>query len=88
MLDRYDGSNVARTELLFFLAGITVGVIAALLIAPYTGEETRELIRRRVDEGRDRATDMIERGRDFVERGRGSIGETIGYGKRTVQEKI
>jgi len=77
-----------QNELAFFVAGITVGVIAALLIAPHTGEETRQLIRQRVDEGRDRASEMLDRGKGLVERGRDSIGETIGYGRKTLQEKI
>ena len=50
-------------ELFFFLAGVSVGVIAALLVAPYTGEETRQYIRDRVGEGRDRAEEMLERGK-------------------------
>jgi gas vesicle protein len=82
MQDRY--SN----ELFFFVAGVTVGVVAALLVAPYSGEETRQLIRERVDEGRDRAGDVLEKGKEFVERGRDSLGATIGYGKRNLQEKI
>ena len=42
-------------ELFYFLAGISVGVIAALLLTPYSGEEARQYLRDRVDEGRERA---------------------------------
>jgi hypothetical protein len=31
---------------------------------------------------------MLDKGKEFVERGRGSIGETIGYGRKDFQEKI
>ncbi|MGH7796446.1 MAG: YtxH domain-containing protein [Candidatus Binatia bacterium] len=75
-------------ELFFFAVGVSVGVVAALLMAPYSGEETRQYLRERVDEGRDRAGDMLDRGKEFVERGRGSIGEAVGYGRKTFQEKI
>ena len=69
-------------ELFYFLAGISVGVIAALLLAPYSGEETRQYLRERVDEGRERASDMIERGKDYVG------GAAPGYGRRNYAEKI
>ena len=90
MRDRYGYGRQATisNELFFFVAGVTIGAIAALLMAPYSGEETRQLIRERVDEGRDRAGDMLERSKEFVERGRGSIGEAIGHGRRNFQEKI
>jgi gas vesicle protein len=69
-------------ELFYFLAGISVGVIAALLLAPYSGEETRQYLRERVDEGRERASDMLERGKDYV----GSA--TPGSVRRNYAEKI
>ena len=49
----YLEGNIMRSndELFYFLAGVTVGVIAALLITPYSGEETRQYLRERVDEG-------------------------------------
>jgi gas vesicle protein len=75
-------------EIFFFIAGLTIGVVAALLVAPYSGEETRHLLRERVDEGRDRASDILERGKQYVERGRDSVGESMGYARRNVQEKI
>ena len=37
----------------FFLAGLGIGAVAALLVAPKTGSETRELIAKKADEGRD-----------------------------------
>ena len=75
-------------ELFFFIIGVSVGVVAALLLAPYSGEETRQYLRERVDEGRERAGGMLDKGREFVERGQASIGESIGYGRKDVQEKI
>lgn len=74
-------------ELFYFLAGITVGVIAALLITPYSGEETRQYLRERVDEGRERAGDMLERGKDFIGN-RGSASNVLGAGRKNYQEKI
>jgi len=44
-----------------FLAGIGVGAIVALLLAPKTGQQTRKLIARKAEEGRDY---MASRGRE------------------------
>lgn len=75
-------------EVFYFLAGISVGIIAALLVAPYTGEETRQYLRDRVDEGRERAEDMIERGKEYVGSRRGSVSNVLGYGAKNYAEKI
>lgn len=77
-----------QDELFYFIAGVTVGVIAALLVAPYSGEETRRYLRDRVEEGRERAEDMLERGKDFVGSQRDAVGGTVGLGRRNYQEKI
>ena len=68
-------------ELFYFLAGVSVGVIAALLLTPYSGEEARQYLRERVDEGRERASEMLERGKDYVGSGRD-------YGRRSYAEKL
>ena len=68
-------------ELFYFLAGISVGVIAALLLTPYSGEEARHYLRERVDEGKERAGEMLERGKELVGSGRE-------YGRRNYAEKI
>jgi gas vesicle protein len=69
-------------ELFFFLIGVSVGVVATLLIAPYSGEETRQFLRESVDEGRERAGEVFERGKDLVERQSEAISNAIGYGRK------
>jgi gas vesicle protein len=65
-----NGSNLA-----WFLAGAAIGAAAALLYAPQPGHETREAIRRRALEERDRLArsgrEAMERGRELYERGKG-----------------
>lgn len=68
-------------ELFYFLAGISVGVIATLLLTPYSGEETRQYLRERVDEGRERAGEILERGKEYVGSGRE-------FGRRNYAEKL
>jgi gas vesicle protein len=78
----------SNNEVFYFLAGVTVGIIAALLIAPYSGEETRQYLRERVDEGRERAEDMLEKGKEFVGR-RGSVSNVLGgAGRKSQHETI
>mgnify|MGYP003580673939 CR=1 FL=1 len=78
----------SSNEIFFFLAGVSVGIIAALLITPYTGEEARQSIRERVDEGPERAEDMLGKGKEYVGSRRGSVSNVLGYGAKNYQEKI
>ncbi len=62
-----------------FIVGIGVGATAALLLAPRSGDETREIISDKVEEGRryakcraqefrGRANDSVEQGKKVVAR--------------------
>ena len=70
MSDRDSASDV----LMAFLIGGVTGAAVALLFAPRTGEETREMISEAAREGARRARDAADRGRELgeraVERGR------------------
>jgi gas vesicle protein len=61
-------------KVLWFVAGAAIGATIALLYAPQSGEETREYIRKKAGEGRDRladvSDDLVGKGRDLYERGR------------------
>ena len=58
-------------KFLYFLAGAGIGAVLALLFAPKSGKETRELIARTATEGRDLVTSKVSEGRQYVEdRGR------------------
>ena len=69
MADNNGGANLA-----WFLVGAALGATAALLLAPQTGTETREAIRRRTQEGRGKLADSgreaLERGREYYDRGK------------------
>ncbi len=77
----------SSNEMFYFLAGVSVGIIAALLVTPYTGEETRQYIRDRVGEGRERAEDMLEKSKEYVDSQRGSVSNVLGYGAKNYHEK-
>ena len=59
---------------LWFLAGLGVGAVVGVLYAPHSGEETRDVIRSKAQEGGDRVRQQARRAReqagDWVDRGR------------------
>jgi gas vesicle protein len=68
MSDR-DGSSVV-----WFLAGLGIGAIAGVLYAPRSGNETREVLRSKAEEGREfmrqRAREAREQAEGWADRGR------------------
>jgi gas vesicle protein len=76
----------------YFLVGLGVGALLGVLFAPKSGEETRDYLTKRADEGRefaqkkakelrDRADDLIERGKDVAARKRDSISAAVDAGR-------
>ena len=67
--DKDDSAN-----LLWFLMGAAIGSACALLYAPKSGRETRDLISQRTQEASDTITgtsrDLYERGKDVYGRGK------------------
>jgi gas vesicle protein len=59
----------------FFLAGLSVGAIFALLYAPSSGEQTRELLRGKAEEGKEFVT---TRGRDFQKQAQDAVEKAKG----------
>jgi gas vesicle protein len=66
-----DNNSGAGDKMLFFMAGAGIGAVLALLFAPKSGRETRELIARTATDSRDFVTNKVNEGRQVVEeRGR------------------
>jgi|SRR6516165_359578 gas vesicle protein len=72
----------------YFLVGLGVGALMGVLFAPKSGEDTREYLSKRADEGRefaqrkakelrDRADDLVERGKDLASKKRESIAAAV-----------
>jgi len=82
----------------YFLAGLGIGAAIALLLAPRSGEETREYLRERYDDARDlaqrkarelreRTGELVEKGKDFVDKQRESVEAAVDAGKQAYRDE-
>jgi gas vesicle protein len=66
--------NSAGSKVSFFLVGLGIGALVGILFAPKSGEETREFLAQKADEGREyaqrKARELRERADDILERGK------------------
>jgi gas vesicle protein len=79
------------TKFGFLLAGIGIGAVIALLFAPHSGEETRELIGKKAGEGRDyiagKTRELRQQAEDYIEKTRKKA-EKIADAGRNFAEKV
>ncbi len=86
-----------------FLVGVAVGVGVGLLFAPKSGEETRDMLKKKADEGTEylkkqtadlrenagaRANEFIDKGRDVLNRQMDTLNDAIQAGKQAYREKV
>jgi gas vesicle protein len=81
-----------RASLLWFLAGVSIGVSATLMLTPVSGAETRRLIGAKANDARgflrDSGREYYERGRELYEHGRtlaDEAAEIFEEGRRLVE---
>src|SRR5882762_4591496 len=78
----------------YFLVGLSIGSVVAILFAPKSGKETREYIanktreaneyaRNKAQELRERAEDTVERGKEMVTQTKEQIATAIDAGRET-----
>ena len=82
----------------YFLAGLGIGALVGILFAPKSGEETREFLSNKADEGRDyaqkkarelreRAEDLLERGKEVATRHKDSLSAAVEAGREAYQKE-
>jgi gas vesicle protein len=82
----------------YFIVGLGIGTLVGILFAPKSGEETRDYLSQKADEGREyaqkkarelreRAEDLIERSKEIINREKGSIAAAVEAGKETYQRE-
>ena len=81
-----------RTDLGIFVVGLGMGALIGFLFAPKSGEETREYLmgkaqegkeyaRRKAREVQDRAVDTVNRGKEFMAREMELVSDAINAGR-------
>lgn len=86
------------SKLAFFLAGVGIGAILALLFAPKSGKETRDYITHKAEEGkeymtakgkelRQQAEGMVDKGKDLVAKQKEQLSAALEAGKQAYQEE-
>lgn len=82
----------------YFIVGLGVGTLLGILFAPKSGEETREFLSQKADEGREyaqrkarelreRAEDLIERSKEIMGRQKDSLSAAVEAGKEAYQRE-
>jgi len=79
-------SNEGRSLLVPILASGIIGAGIALLLAPKSGSETRENLKRFASSTRERGVSAINKGKDLYEAGKGAIAEAVEAGKKAYVE--
>ncbi len=91
-------SDNVGSKVSFFLVGLGIGALVGILFAPKSGEETREYLSSKADEGRDyaqkkarelreRAEDLIERSKEIMAWQKDAISTAVDAGKETYKRE-
>jgi gas vesicle protein len=86
-------------KLSFFCLGLGLGVALGVLFAPKSGEETRELLLSKADEGkdfvlrrsatlRDSAADIVERGKEALGQHKDRLSEAVAAGRQAYKDIV
>jgi gas vesicle protein len=90
--------NETGSKISLFVVGLGVGALIGILFAPKSGEETRDYLSSRADEGREyaqkkarelreRAEDLIERSKEIMSRQKDAIATAVEAGKETYKRE-
>ena len=91
-------SDNVGSKVSFFLVGLGVGTLLGILFAPKSGDETREYLASRADDGREyaqrkarelreRAEDLIARSKEIMARQKDTVTGAVEAGKDAYREK-
>jgi len=82
----------------YFLVGLGIGSLIGILLAPKSGEETREYLSQKAKEGneyaqkkarelRERAEDLVERGKEMLTQKKEQIESAVDVGRETYRRE-
>jgi len=92
-----------RDGLANFFLGLGIGVGLGILFAPKSGEETRDLLLNKADDGKEylkkqsavwkdqastMAGDLVDKGKDVLNRQKDNLTDAVEAGKQAYREKV
>jgi len=91
-------ASEAGSKASYFLIGLGIGALLGILFAPKSGEETREYLSAKAEEGkeyaqrkarelRERAEDLIERSKEIMSKQKDAITSAVEAGKETYRRE-
>jgi len=91
-------SDNSSSKVSYFLVGLGLGALIGILFAPKSGEETREYLLDRAEQGkefaqrkarelRERAEELVESSRDALSRQKESITSAVDAGKKAYERE-
>lgn len=91
-------SDNTGSKISYFLVGLGIGAAIGILFAPKSGEETREYLSAKADEGREyaqkkarelreRAEDLIERSKEIISRQSDAVSTAVDAGKEAYRRE-
>ncbi len=98
-MDNQETTGSAQAVALAFIGGAVAGVVAGLLLAPQSGEETRRDLKRyarraeeevleKAKEARAALDETIERGKHFLAEKAADVEAAVKAGREIVKEKM
>lgn len=82
---RDEGAGAGSVAMAFLL-GALGGAVVALLYAPRTGRETREILNERAREGRVRANEAADKVERAINQGRETIANAVERGREAYEQ--
>ncbi len=88
-----------ENKLSYFFLGLGIGVAVGILFAPKSGQETREYLRAKADEGKDylkkrgeevyeSAGEIVEKGKSAISRQKEQLAAAVEAGKQAYREVV
>lgn len=85
--------------MIFFLAGLGIGAVVGLVLAPRSGEETRRYLAEKTGEGKEylagrgkrvrhEAEELVSKGRGLLNKGRERLAGAVQAGKQTYHANL
>jgi gas vesicle protein len=89
----------SNSKVFYFLVGLGIGSLVSVLFAPKSGDETREYLSDKLEEGgeytqkkahemRERAAAVVEHGKNMVTETKGQIAAAVDVGRKAYKQEI